>query len=69
MMSLMATWGFTYKTLAFVLTKPGRPGFGYWTRAHTEVCLFGTRGKPQQMRANVEDPVKAPRGRHSVESH
>jgi N6-adenosine-specific RNA methylase IME4 len=43
------SWGFTYKTLAFIwikLTRNGKKftGLGYYTRANTEPCLLFTRG-------------------------
>lgn len=62
---IMIQWGFEYKTVAFVWVKPPPSGLGYWTRKNTELCLLGTRGKPQRLNAHVSDLIMAPRGRHS----
>lgn len=79
----VAQWGFEYKTCAFQWVKyhekSGKRcvGGGFWTRANTEFCLLGVRGKPPRrvsaaVRALIEsgaagdDPVLLnPRGRHS----
>lgn len=48
---VMAAWGFSYRTIAFVwvkLTRSGdKPffGMGFYTRANAEIVLVGTRGK------------------------
>lgn len=44
------SWGFTYRTLAWVWVKANRnglgffTGMGYYTRANTEPCLLAVRG-------------------------
>lgn len=46
------SWGFTYKTAAFLwakrskLDKAWHTGMGHYTRANTETVLLATRGKP-----------------------
>ena len=75
---LIQKWGFNYKTVAFYWCKLNRSsplewwgerdfftGMGYWTRANTEICLLGTRGKPKRKSASVRRLVVAPRREHS----
>lgn len=74
--SVIEAWGFKYKTCAFCWLK-GDPyrlfaleedvymGLGYWTRANSEVCLLGTRGKPKRLDAGVRQGILAPRREHS----
>ena len=67
-MDLMKSWGFQYKTVLFnwhKLTKHGKPffGAGNYTRAGSEICLLGIRGKgvPRQdasIRQVVTDNVR-----------
>jgi N6-adenosine-specific RNA methylase IME4 len=57
-LDLMRRWGFNYKTIAFVWAKLNKnapatlwiasdffTGMGYWSRANSELCLLGTKGK------------------------
>ena len=62
---VMAAWGFDFRTTAFVWVKDDHPGLGYWTRRRSELCLLGTRGKPQRIAKDVDEVIHAPRGRHS----
>lgn len=75
---LFELWGFTYKTCAFSWIKADARqvemfrddsdpfvGMGYWTRANSEVCLLGTRGKPQRLNADVRQAIIEPRREHS----
>lgn len=77
-LDVMAAWGFEFKTVAFTWAKTRRKhdtaeigpadwhmGMGFWTRANTEVCLLGTRGKPQRIDAGVRQLVVAPLREHS----
>ena len=77
-LKLMEAWGFKFKTIAFVwakLNKSAPPtlwtendfftGLGYWTRAHPELCLLGTRGKPKRVSKAVRRLVVSPRREHS----
>ena len=63
--------GFKYKTVAFTWAKTGKTpgvfpiGTGYWTRANPEMCLLGTRGKPQRQSKAVRQLIIAPRREHS----
>ncbi len=74
----MAAWGFVYKTCAFSWMKArtsqidmfrddadASMGMGYWTRANSEVCLLGTRGKPRRLSAGVRQGIIEPRREHS----
>ena len=73
---VMACWGFQYKTIGFVWVKTaakpainGTPrlhwGMGHWSRANSEPCLMGVRGKPHARSHGVHSVVHAPRGGHS----
>ena len=77
-LDLIAKWGFTYKTVAFVWAKLNKnapstlwtekdffTGMGYWTRANAELCLLATRGKPQRQSASVRRLLVSPRREHS----
>lgn len=69
---VIASWGFTYRTVAFVWVKLNRVslthffGLGYWTRANAEVCLLATRGLPRRVSKKVRQVIEAPIGRHSA---
>lgn len=65
-------WGFEYKTLAWVWVKANRSGMGhhmgmgYWTRANSEPCLLGTRGRGlRRYSKDVLSLIYAPVRRHS----
>jgi N6-adenosine-specific RNA methylase IME4 len=70
-LEVIASWGFTYKTVAFTWVKQNRSGdglftgMGYWTRANTELCLFATRGNPKRLHADVPQVLLAPVMEHS----
>jgi N6-adenosine-specific RNA methylase IME4 len=64
-MEVIDSWGFEYKTAAFVWLKSGRMGLGYWTRQDTEFCLLATKGKPQRLSRAVRQGLTAPRRLHS----
>lgn len=40
-------------------------GPGFWTRGNPEICLFGTRGKPQRIAKDVRQLVVSPVSEHS----
>lgn len=69
---LMKSWGFEYKSCAFLWTKTNKKsagfffGMGRWTRGNTEPCLLGIRGKPKRLSASVRQIIEAPRGEHSA---
>jgi N6-adenosine-specific RNA methylase IME4 len=70
-LGLMVEWGFSYKTVGFVWVKQsstGRKmhwGMGNWTRANSEVCLLGVRGKIRRVDKGVHQIVEAPVTKHS----
>ncbi len=69
--SVIKSWGFTYKTVAFVWVKQNRKtqslfwGLGHWTRANAEVCLLATKGKPKRQSAGVHQVILSPVEEHS----
>lgn len=70
-LELMKSWGFAYKTVAFVWVKSNKKsgsdffGMGNWTRANAEICLLGTKGKPKRISAAVRQVIRRPILRHS----
>jgi N6-adenosine-specific RNA methylase IME4 len=71
-LELADSWGFRYKTVAFVWVKTNPKsgglfvGLGHYTRANAEIVLLFTKGKALQRKArNVRQVVMASRGRHS----
>ena len=55
--SVMESWGFTYKTCGFNWVKRNKKkdtyfmGLGFWTRSNSEVCLIGTKGHKRVSKA------------------
>ncbi len=67
---VIVSWGFEYKTCAFVWVKRSknnnwRWGTGYWTRANAELCLLATKGKPKRISASVHQIVETIPKKHS----
>jgi len=67
---VLSSWGFQYKTIAFVWIKTAKNGglawgMGNWTRANAELVLMGVRGKIKRDDAGVHQVVMEPRGEHS----
>jgi N6-adenosine-specific RNA methylase IME4 len=68
---VMNAWEFTYKTVAFNWIKRNKKalslfwGCGSWTRANSELCLLGVRGKPKRNSASVHQVVYEPVSIHS----
>lgn len=60
---VMESWGFQYKTVAFVWIKKNRKadslfwGNGYWTRANAELCMLATKGHPKRESAGVHQVI------------
>ena len=60
---VMDSWGFQYKTVAFVWIKKNRKadslfwGNGYWTRANAELCMLATKGHPKRESAGVHQVI------------
>jgi len=63
---LGTSWGFQYKTVAFIWNKMVHNP-GQYTMSYCELCLVFKRGKIPQPRGarNVKQLVEAPRGSHS----
>lgn len=67
------SWGFVYKTVAFVWVKTNKVntsslfvGCGYYTRANAEVVLLFTKGKGiKRIRKDVRQVVLSPVSKHS----
>lgn len=75
-LTVMAAWGFTFRTIAFTWAKTTPKtdgswapkwhlGLGYYTRSNSEICLLGTRGKPKRVSKSVRQLIVAPRREHS----
>ena len=72
---VMESWGFIYKTVAFVWVKKNRKsntyfwGMGAYTRANAEVCLLGisknTKAKTQVLRHDIHQIIESPIEEHS----
>ena len=68
---VMRSWGYDYKTAAFVWVKTNKKadtdffGMGNWTRANAEICLLGIRGRPKRISAAVRQVIRRPILRHS----
>lgn len=72
---VMESWGFIYKTAAFVWVKKNRKantnfwGMGAYTRANAEICLLGisekTKATKQVIANNVHQIIESPVERHS----
>lgn len=66
----MESWGFKYKTVAFVWVKMTKnekvvSNLGRWTMGNIEIVLLGTRGKPKRIKNNVKQMIFAERKAHS----
>ena len=71
-LDVLASWGFQYKTVAFVWTKTSTKGnfmynVGPYTLKSCEIVLLGTKGKTRALRKanNVKQLVQAVRREHS----
>lgn len=70
-LSVLTSWGFTYKTVAFVWVKQNKLadslfwGMGYWTRANAELCILATRGRPKRASARVHQVIMTHIEEHS----
>jgi len=68
---VMQSWGFNYKTCAFIWVKKNKKadswfwGMGNWTRANAELCLLATKGKPKRIDAGVHSVIDTPIEIHS----
>jgi N6-adenosine-specific RNA methylase IME4 len=77
-LDVIHSWGFEYKTVAFVWVKTNENdtfidregaglhwGMGYWTRANVELCLLATKGAPKRLDRGVHQVIVSPVGEHS----
>lgn len=68
----MRAWGFTYKTVGFVWCKQNKKsnswfwGMGNWSRANSEICLIGIKGKPKRYSAKVHQLITSRISKHSA---
>jgi len=64
---LMTSWGFEYKTIAFVWYKQ-KTNPGYYTMSECELCLVGKKGNIPRPRGarNIRQFLSEERGRHSA---
>jgi len=68
--SVIESWGFIYKTVAFNWIKTYASGklivgMGFWTRLNSEICLLGIRGNPKRVSFGVNQVIISKRGEHS----
>ena len=69
-LTVIDSWGFNYKTIAFVWVKQYRngglySGLGHWTKQGTELCLLATKGKPRRVHKGTMQIVLEPTTVHS----
>lgn len=67
---VIKSWGFDYRTVAFnwiKRTKTGKLfwGMGNWSRACSELCLLGIKGKPKRRSASVHSVIESQIRKHS----
>lgn len=71
-LDVIRSWGFTYKTVAFVWVKQNKKidslfwGLGSWTRANAELCLLATMGHPKRISASVHQVIVSHVKSHSA---
>ncbi len=70
-LSVMESWGFAYQTCGFNWVKRNKKadtfyfGLGFWTRTCSEICIIGTKGRPQRVSKNVSQICDARIMEHS----
>ena len=70
-MEVVKSWGFEYKSTAFVWCKKNKKsdsfflGLGRWTRANPEICILATKGKPKRLSNSVRQLQVFPIEKHS----
>ena len=71
-LTVIESWGFEYKSLAWIWVKAKRSGFGfftgmgYYTRANSEPCLLATRGNPKKpVNRGIQALIYSPVHEHS----
>lgn len=69
---VIESWGFKYKTVAFVWVKRTRItrsfywGMGHYTRSGAEICLLATKGRLPRISRSVHQVVEGVPQRHSA---
>lgn len=70
-LKVIAAWGFTFKTVAFVWVKQNKSGngfffgLGHWTRSNAEICLLAVKGRPKRVSKKVHQLIVSPLEGHS----
>jgi len=70
-MKVVESWGFEYKTVAFVWVKKNMKSKGYfmglgrWTRANPEICILATKGKISRIDKGIRQLQIHPIEKHS----
>lgn len=70
-LQVIQSWGFQYKTVAFVWLKQNKKskgwffGLGSWTRGNAEICLLAVKGKPKRRSARIHQFIISPLREHS----
>lgn len=69
-LQVISSWGFKFKTIAFVWSKRYKDGspvsnLGRWTMGNVELCLLATKGKPKRLNNNIKQLVEDYRAEHS----
>lgn len=69
---VIKSWGFEYKTIAWVWVKANPSGFGFftgmgnYTRSNTEPCFIATKGKPTRVaNKGIQSLIYSPVREHS----
>lgn len=66
---LLESWGFTYRTIAFIWYKQ-RPNMGHYTMSECEICIVGKTGViPKKFSKNEKQFLSQLRGKHSSKPH
>jgi len=69
-LGVIKSWGFIYKTAAFVWIKKNGNGtwcrkMGHWTRSNSEFCLLATKGKPKAISHDIYQVIESTPKEHS----
>jgi len=70
-MKVIESWGFEYKSTAFVWAKKNKLsdtfflGLGRWTRANPEICVLATKGQIKRLSKSVRQLQTFPIEKHS----
>lgn len=69
--SVLDSWGFEYKSIAFAWIKLNKKsdtlfwGMGHWTRSNAELCILATKGHPKRKSAKVHQVIMSHIQQHS----